>query len=80
MFEMRQVDDLEQILTAGGGIELRGGMKSTADLIRLAAAAKRGGAHLYLRGMGMRSTAEVVSIARAGQGAVVFADNLPKSD
>lgn len=73
MFETRQTNELMSILAAGGGITLRGSVRTTQDLMSLAAAARTGGARLILTEMQTRSTQEVLSISAAGKGHVEFA-------
>ena len=77
MFEMRPTPEVVQIVRAGGGLEMRAAMKTTADLIQIAAAAKASGTTVWFRDLHMRPTAEIVQIAMAGGGRVVFADKAP---
>ena len=46
----------------------------TEDLIRIAVAAKSGGATVFLSGMSARLTQDLIRIAAAGAGSVVFED------
>lgn len=78
MFEMRPIQDVIQIVKAGGGIEMRAAMKPTTDLVLIAAAASASGTTIWLRDLSMRPTADLIQIARAGGGRVVFADRAPE--
>ncbi len=82
MFSGRSVDDLCEILHAGGGMMKAAAGRSTDELCAMARAAAEGGATLYIEGMAGRSVADAVAIARAGQangrGHVVFIDALAK--
>lgn len=77
MLENRSTEDIVRIAAAGGGFELRAGNRSPADLLRIAAAAKMGGAKVVLRGLASRSMDELIDIAAAGAGAVMFGDAPP---
>lgn len=73
-FNMRHKHDLVQILSAGGSLVMDAGLKQTSDLIELASAARQGGSKLTLRNLGLRDTQDLVLIAAAGKGAVIFSD------
>ena len=47
-------------------------MRTTDDLVRIAAAASNSGARVEFQGMKMRTTDDLVRIAAAGRGAVTF--------
>ena len=64
--------DLKRIAEAGGGLELDGSEISTLDLERLAEAAAEGGGQLVLRNMKGRSTLDLVRVAKAAPGHVLF--------
>lgn len=71
---IRMTDDLIRILLAGGGLQLAANARLTDDLIRLAMAAKTGGGHLTLTGVGTRMTEDLVRISMAGRGHVTLKD------
>lgn len=66
--------DLIAILTAGAGLELNGATKIQSDLVAYASAARQGGGHLTLSGMGNKIQSDLVAIASAGKGHVTFKD------
>ena len=47
-------------------------VRSTADLVRIAQAAKASGAQVTFSGLNVRPTAELVRIGQAGAGVVVL--------
>ena len=75
MFEMKSTDDLIRIAAAGGGFEIKAGLRSTNDLIRIAAAASNHKSRLVFRGCGLKATDDLIRIAAAGKGAVMFGDD-----
>lgn len=77
MFESKTIGDLVRIAENGGGMEIRVGARTTGDIVRLAEAAARGGCRIYLRGLAARAMPDLVRIAAAGRGSVVFADPHP---
>lgn len=70
----RVQSDLVAILSAGAALELSGSGRVQSDLVSLASAARRGGGHLTLSGMGNRLQSDLVSIASSGAGHVTFLD------
>ncbi len=70
--ETKQLDDLIRIAAAGGGLVLNGAVRSTADLVKIAAAASGTGARLFIKGAWGKPTDDLVRIAAAGRGAIVF--------
>lgn len=73
-FETKTPDDLIRIATAGGGFRLNAGLWQTNDLVRVAAAASNSGALVFLSGMSIRTTEDLVRIGSAGKGRIVFED------
>lgn len=65
-------DDIVKIVAAGGGIILDTKFKTQADLVRIAAASRKKGPKIVLRNLTDRSADDLVVIAAAGQGAVIF--------
>jgi DNA replication protein len=65
-------EDLVRIAEAGGGFRLDTVGRPTADLVRIAAAASDWGVRLVFSGMTGFSTDDLVRIAVAGEGCVVF--------
>jgi len=70
--ESRSTEELLRVVGAGGGLTIETSGRTTADLVRIAEAAADWGVPITLRGVQDRSTDELVLIAEAGQGAVVF--------
>lgn len=70
---MRNPRDLVEIAAAGGGLELRAALLSTEILIEIATAAGSSRAQITFHEMMDRPTADLVRIAQAGKGNVVFA-------
>ncbi|ASM79210.1 hypothetical protein VITFI_CDS3433 (plasmid) [Vitreoscilla filiformis] len=71
-FNRFSVPDLIQIAAAGGGLTLNAKTISLNDLVRIAAAASTLRATLKLTSAGERSVSDLVKIAAAGKGCVVF--------
>lgn len=69
---MKKTDQLIRIAAAGGGFAMEGGRRTTEDLVKIAAAAKRSGATVIFRNMAVRKTDDLVKIAAAGKGHVIF--------
>lgn len=72
MFENRELSEIVRIVAAGGGFLMDGSNRSTEDLVRIAAASRSRGARLQIAGLEHRPTLELVRIAAAGSGNVVF--------
>lgn len=72
MFELRSVEDLMKIASAGGGFRLDAGMRTTEDLMKIAYCAKGSGARLTFTNMAHRQTHDLMRIASAGGGSVSF--------
>lgn len=68
----RSAEDLVKITTAGGGLILDGETQSTDEWIKIATAAGESDGTLTIRNMGGKNTDELVKIAAAGDGAVIF--------
>jgi DNA replication protein len=73
-FETKTPEDLIRIAAAGGGFRFNAGLWNTDDLVRIATAAESSGALLFLSGMSIRTTGDLVRIGTAGKGNVVFED------
>jgi len=71
-FQAQSLDQLVTIARAGGGIVLDGGNMQTDDLVRLIALAKNKSVRFELHGMAGRQTQDLVRIAAAGGGSVIF--------
>lgn len=71
-FESRSTDELVRIVGAGAGLTMEAAGRSTADLVRIAEAAADWGVPVTLRGVQDRSADDLVLIAEAGQGTVIF--------
>ena len=69
---VKRTDDLVRIAAAGGGLVINGNMRRTDELVRIAAAASRHGARLRLKGLTIRPVEELIKIAAAGKGSVIF--------
>lgn len=74
-FKAKTIQELIRIVESGAGLRMQIGNKSTDDLVKLAEAARRSGAVLFLTGLSSRDLADVVRIAEAGKGALVLEDN-----
>jgi len=68
----RSTDDLVKIVAAGGGLILDAEGKSTDELMKIVRAAGKGEALVTIRNMGEKTTEELISLAAAGDGMVVF--------
>ena len=68
----KKTEDLIKIASAGGGLAMEGGRRTTDELAKIAAAAKRSGATVIFRNMAVRKTEDLVRIAAAGKGHVIF--------
>jgi hypothetical protein len=65
-------DQLINILAAGGGLILDAATRAPDQLIRMATAAGGSGATLVLRNADYRAADQLVTIAAAGRGRVIF--------
>ena len=74
-FKAKTIQDLVRIVDAGAGLRMQVGNKSTEDLVRLADAARKAVAVLFLTGLSSRDLADILRIAEAGKGALVLEDN-----
>ena len=74
MFEDWKIEDVLRIALAGGGMDMHASNRTTAELIRIALAASTRGTRLIFRGLADRQTDDLVRIALAGKGTVLFAD------
>jgi len=70
--EIRHISELLNLVSLGAGLEIEAGTRPTADLVALAEAANASGATLILRGAGLRYTGDLLKIAAAGKGRVIF--------
>ena len=75
MFEMKSTEDLIRIAAAGGGFELKAGLRQTNDLIRIAAAASNHKSRIVFKGCGLKPLDDLIRIAAAGKGAVTFGED-----
>lgn len=71
-FQGRPTADLIRVAAAGGGFRLDAAGRPTDDLVAIAAAASEWGVPLVFAGMDGRSADDLVRIADAGEGNVVF--------
>lgn len=69
-----KTSDLVQLAAAGGGFTISAQGRPVSDLVTIAAAASNKGARLTITGVAGRMVAELVQIAAAGKGCVVFED------
>ena len=74
--KLKSVDELLTIASAGGGFRLDCSLKSTDELCQIAAAAHTSGATVIMFGINLKTTEELVKIAEASQGAVIFEDKI----
>lgn len=72
MFGMKSVHELAVLAAAGGGFDIPAGATSVDDLTMIAAAASRGNARITITGVGRLSQDDLIQIAAAGKGAIVF--------
>ena len=68
------VDDLIRIAQAGGGFRLDATHRSLDELMQIATAAKTGGATVIFSGMSAYYADDLIQIATAGKGLVIFED------
>jgi DNA replication protein len=73
-FGKMPIDDLLQIAKAGGGFRLDATHRYPDELMQIATAAKNGGATVIFYGMARYYTNDLIRIAAAGKGAVIFED------
>lgn len=71
-FALKTQRELEDILSAGAGLELARGLRAPAQLVDLAVCAKRGGSNLTLTGLNLLTQSQLIDIARAGAGHVIL--------
>lgn len=69
--QSRSVDDLCAIAAAGGSLVLHADVRPTNELIRLAQSLRHG-AHLTLQGTAFRPTEDLLLIASAAPGKIIF--------
>jgi hypothetical protein len=67
-------EELIKIAVAGGGFVLDAESKPQEDLVAIAGAASHEGATLILRNASKKTTDDMVEIAFAGKGSVIFSD------
>ena len=72
--EKMPIEDLIRIANAGGGFRLDATHRSLDELMQIATAAKTGGATVIFSGMSTYYTDDLIRIATAGQGSVIFED------
>jgi hypothetical protein len=64
--------DLVQIITTGGGLDINAAGRSLQDLVQLALTTSRSGPMITLRGLGGMSTSDLCQIASNSPGKVIF--------
>jgi len=69
---MKTTDELIGLAKAGAGFVLDAGRRSTDELIRIVAAARKSGSTIILRKVALRKTEALTRIAEAGKGHVIF--------
>jgi len=69
---MKNVDDLIQIASAGGGLVIDANLLTTTDLIRVASYAAGKGSRVIMKGVSSMSVQDLEKIAHSGYGAVIF--------
>ena len=72
MFQGRQAEDILKIIKAGGGVILSARYQITENLIAFARASSSHKSTIILKDTDNLETDDLVNIARAGQGNVVF--------
>jgi uncharacterized protein (UPF0303 family) len=72
--DLRSKDDLVKIAVTGGGFVLDAQSKPQEDLVAIAGATSHEGATLILRNVSQKTTDELVEIAFASKGSVIFSD------
>ncbi|WOH55295.1 hypothetical protein [Bradyrhizobium sp. BWC-3-1] len=72
MFELRSVEELMRIASAGGGFRLDAHHRSTEDLMKIAYCSKASGARITFTNMAHRQTNDLIRIASSGAGNVSF--------
>lgn len=77
MLSERSTADLVQIAAAGGGIHFSTANRTMSELLEIASAVARGRGSLCLRDFSNLTTSELIEIAAAGRGRVVFVDADP---
>jgi hypothetical protein len=66
------VDDLIRMANAGGGFRLDATHRYPAEPMQIATAAKTGGATVIFSGMSAHYADDLIQIATAGKGSVIF--------
>jgi len=69
---VKKTEELLKIASVGGGLVLQAGRRTTDELAKIAAAAKRSGTTVIFRDMSVRKTESLTRIAAAGKGHVIF--------
>ncbi|MCF5228575.1 MULTISPECIES: hypothetical protein [unclassified Pseudomonas] len=67
-------NQLEELLSAGAGLEISARGKMPNQLVDLAICAKRGGSQLTIIEVGLLMQNQLIDIARAGGGNVILKD------
>lgn len=68
----KTIEQVVQIIDSGGGVILDAKGRGTERLVEVAAAAVRSDVKVILRNAGAKTTDQLVEIATAGKGRVVF--------
>ena len=69
---MKTTEELVGLAKAGAGFVLDAGRRSSEELIRIVAAARKSGATIILRKVALRKNEALMRIAEAGKGHVIF--------
>jgi len=72
--DLLRTDQLIEIVRAGGGLKINASIRKTADLMSLAQAAAAKQVSLHFTGCSLKQPEDLLAIARAGAGCVVFED------
>jgi len=67
-------DELVRIAAAGGGFRLDANLRPVDDLVRIASAARAGGATVIFFGLALRHVDDLVRISSSGRGFVLLED------
>ena len=65
-------DDLVRIASAGGGFSIDATKRTTDEIVRIVAAASNRGNRMTIKNVNMKRIDELIMIASAGNGCVVF--------
>jgi DNA replication protein len=74
MYESWLIIDVVKLVAAGGGIDMDATARSTDELVQIAEAASARQPKVILRGVKGRPVDDLIKIAAAGKGCVIFGD------